>query len=132
MKYKIIDFLFSYICPITLYKLQAYNIMNHNFKGYTPFMLIKYCQYSVCCTICPFMCPIRKLILYLIVYTYLIPLSYVFSHSYTLPLLLFLLPAGDPQFVLSESLLVFFLLLLYSSSLLHLFRFHMQVISYSI
>ena len=37
-----------------LYKLQVPNMMIHNFKDYTAFIIIKYWQHSVFCTICSY------------------------------------------------------------------------------
>ena len=47
-------FLLKYSSCPTLYKLQVYNIVIHNFKGYTPFIvIIKYWPHFLCCTIYP-------------------------------------------------------------------------------
>ena len=48
--------------------------MTHNFKGYTPYIvIIKYWLYSLCCTICPYILFIHNS-LYLLIPTYLLSL----------------------------------------------------------
>ena len=47
-------FIFYCSCWTALYKLQVYNVVIHNVKGYIPFIvIIKYWLYSLCCTIYP-------------------------------------------------------------------------------